>query len=105
VLSRPLDETIIFTHERLFLPQGPPVMPPLTAPRLFEIRRLIDQGLYKQATELAFNLTEQEGFSACFVLLTFLSNFCPLTSFTTYFIEKPCGQTQRNWMNICEPFE
>ena len=23
VLSRPLDETIIFTHERLFLPKGP----------------------------------------------------------------------------------
>lgn len=62
VLSRPLDETIIFTHERLFLPKGPPVMPPLLAPRLFEIRRLIDQGLYKQATELAFNLSEQEGF-------------------------------------------
>jgi hypothetical protein len=46
VLSRPLDETIIFTHERLFLPKGPPVMPPLIAPRLFEIRRLIDRGLY-----------------------------------------------------------
>ncbi len=62
VLSRPLDETIIFTHERLFLPKGPPVMPPLLAPRLFEIRKLIDQGLYRQATELAFNLSEQEGF-------------------------------------------
>ena len=62
VLSRPLDETIIFTHERMFLPKGPPVMPPLLAPRLFEIRRLIDRGLYKQATELAFNLSEQEGF-------------------------------------------
>jgi len=62
VLSRPLDETIIFTHERLFLPKGPPVMPPLLAPRLFEIRRLIDRGLYKQATELAFNLSDQEGF-------------------------------------------
>ncbi len=62
VLSRPLDETIIFTHERLFLPKGPPLMPPLTAPRLFEIRRLIDRGLYSQATELAFNLSEQKGF-------------------------------------------
>jgi len=62
VLSRPLDETIIFTHERLFLPKGPPLMPPLTAPRLFEIRRLIDRGLYTQATELAFNLSEQKGF-------------------------------------------
>lgn len=62
VLSRPLDEIIIFTHERLFLPKGPPVMPPLIAPRLFEIRRLIDRGLYRQATQLAFDLSEQEGF-------------------------------------------
>ena len=29
------------------------------------------------------------------VLLTFLSNFRPLTSLTTY-IEKPCGQRQIN---------
>jgi hypothetical protein len=33
---------------------------------------------------------------ACRVLLTFLSNFRPLTSLTTYIIEKPCGQRQRN---------
>ncbi len=62
VLSRPLDETIIFTHERLFLPMGDPVEPPLLAPRLFEIRRLIDRGLYTQATKLAFELSEQNGF-------------------------------------------
>ena len=51
VLSRPLDETIIFTHERLFLPDGAPVMPPPIGPRLFEIRRLIDRGLYRQAAQ------------------------------------------------------
>ena len=62
VLSRPLDELIIFTHERLFLPKGPPLMPPDTASRLFEIRRLIDRGLYKQATGLTFDLSEQSGF-------------------------------------------
>ncbi len=62
VLSRPLKERIIFTHERLFLPQGPPMMPPDTSARLFEIRRLIDRGLYKQATQLAFDLSGQEGF-------------------------------------------
>lgn len=59
---RPLDETIIFTHERLFMPDGAPIMPPLLAPRLFEIRRLIDRGLYRQATQLAFDLSEQDGF-------------------------------------------
>lgn len=62
VFSRPLDETIIFTHERMFLPMGPPTMPPDQSARLFEIRQLIDRGLYKQATELQFNLSGQESF-------------------------------------------
>ena len=62
VLSRPLDETIIFTHERMFLPMGPPTMPPDASARVFEIRNLIARGLYKQATELAFDFSGQEGF-------------------------------------------
>ena len=62
VMSRPLQETIIFTHERLFLPQGPPHMPPDNAARLFEIRNLIDRGLYKQATNLQFDLSGQAEF-------------------------------------------
>lgn len=62
ILSRPLDETIIFSHERLFLPQGPPTVPPDNSYMLFEIRNLIDRGLYKQATELAFDLSGQESF-------------------------------------------
>jgi alpha-L-fucosidase 2 len=57
MLSRPLDETVIFTHERLFLPQGAPVMPPDSGPRLFEIRRLIDRGLYRQADQLVFDVS------------------------------------------------
>ena len=61
-LSRPLNERIIFTHERLFMPMGAPVMPPDQSARLFEIRRLIDRGLYKQATELQFTLSGQESF-------------------------------------------
>jgi alpha-L-fucosidase 2 len=62
VFSDPLDETIVFTHERMFLPMGPPTMPPEQSARLFEIRNLIDRGLYKQATELAFEFSGQEGF-------------------------------------------
>ncbi len=61
-MSRPLDERIIFTHERLFLPMGPPVMPADQSARLFEIRRLIDRGLYKQACQLQFDLSGQDGF-------------------------------------------
>jgi len=63
VFGRPLDETIILTHERMFLPAGKPMMPPPdTGIRLFEIRRLIDRGLYRQATRLAFQLSGQDGF-------------------------------------------
>ncbi len=62
ILSHPLEETIIFSHERLFLPKGFPTVPPDNSHLLFEIRRLIDRGLYKQATELAFDLSGQESF-------------------------------------------
>ncbi len=62
VMSRPDQEIIIFTHERMFLPQGPPLMPPDNANRLFEIRNLIDKGLYRQATELQFDLSGQKSF-------------------------------------------
>ncbi|MFA6126897.1 MAG: glycoside hydrolase N-terminal domain-containing protein [Bacteroidales bacterium] len=62
MMSQPLDETIIFTHAGLFLPQGPPIMPRDQSARLFEIRRLIDQGLYKQAAQLQFELSGQEDF-------------------------------------------
>ncbi|MCX7050257.1 MAG: glycoside hydrolase N-terminal domain-containing protein [Candidatus Sumerlaeota bacterium] len=62
VFGQPADETIIFTHHRMFLPTGAPVVPPDTASRLFEVRQLIDRGLYKQATQLAFNLSGQDGF-------------------------------------------
>ncbi len=62
ILSRPLEETIIFSHERLFLPKGSPTVPPDNSHLLFEIRNLIDRGLYRQATELAFELSGQDGF-------------------------------------------
>jgi hypothetical protein len=61
-LSRPLDETIIFSHSGLFMPMGNPVMPPDNSERLFEIRQLIDRGLYKQATQLAFDFSGQTDF-------------------------------------------
>ena len=62
VFGRPLDDTIVFTHERLFVPIGKPVVPPDTAWRLPEIRKLIDQGQYQKATRLAFELSGQESF-------------------------------------------
>ncbi|MGD8727433.1 MAG: glycoside hydrolase N-terminal domain-containing protein [Gemmatimonadales bacterium] len=62
MLSRPLDDVIVFSHERIFLPERPPLMPPDAGPRLFEIRQLIDRGLYQQATQLVFDISDQEGF-------------------------------------------
>ena len=62
VMSQPLDETVIFSHERMFLPERPPMLPPLTGPRLFEIRRLIERKLYQQASQLTFDISGQEGF-------------------------------------------
>ena len=62
VFARPQDETIIFTHHRLFMPTAHTVVPPDTGSRLFEVRRLIDRGLYKQATRLAFDLSGQPAF-------------------------------------------
>ncbi len=61
-LSRPLSERIIFTHERLFMPMGAPTMPLDQSARVFEVRKLIERGLYQQATELQFNLSGQESF-------------------------------------------
>ncbi|MCD6333434.1 MAG: glycoside hydrolase N-terminal domain-containing protein, partial [Bacteroidales bacterium] len=62
IFGHPINETVIFTHERLFLPMGPPTMPPDQSERLFEIRSLIDRGLYKQATNLQFDLSGQKSF-------------------------------------------
>jgi hypothetical protein len=62
VLSRPLDEIVVFSHKRMFVPERAPILPPPTALRLFEIRRLIDRGLYEQATQLAADVSEQKGF-------------------------------------------
>lgn len=62
VLSRPLDERIIFTHERLFLPMGQPFVPRNQSAHLPEIRALIAAGKYEEATELQFKLSGQPSF-------------------------------------------
>lgn len=62
VLGRPLNETIVFSHERMFLPERDPILPPLLTPRLFEIRKLILDGYYRQATQLAFEMSVQKSF-------------------------------------------
>ncbi len=61
-LSRPLDERIIFTHERLFMPMGAPHVPPDQSAHLPEIRKLIEEGKYKEAERMQFELTGQKSF-------------------------------------------
>lgn len=61
-LSRPLNERVIFTHERLFMPMGAPHVPPDQSARLPEIRKLIEDGKYKEAEKLQFQLSGQKGF-------------------------------------------
>ncbi len=61
-LSRPQAERIIFTHERLFMPMGDPVVPPDQSSHLPEIRKLIEDGKYKEAANLQFKLSGQKSF-------------------------------------------
>ena len=109
-LSRPLNERIIFTHERLFMPMGAPVMPPDQSARLFEIRKLIDRGLYRQATELQFNLSGQEAFM-------YPDNFVPAFDLTigsenqgevrdySRSVDFQTGETSVRWSDDCATFE
>jgi alpha-L-fucosidase 2 len=60
--SQPWDETVIVTHEKMWLPTGDLTLPGQTGERLFEIRRLIDKGQYYQASKLADDITDQGGF-------------------------------------------
>ena len=62
VLGEPLDEIVIFSHKRMFVPERAPLLPPATGTRLFEIRRLIERGLYAQAAQLSVDVVEQKGF-------------------------------------------
>jgi len=62
VLGEPIDEIVILSHKHMFAPERPPLLPPATATRLFEIRRLIDRGLYAQASRLAVDMVDQKGF-------------------------------------------
>jgi hypothetical protein len=61
--SRPLDERIIFNHERLFMPMGEPHVPPDQSAHLPKLRQLIQDGKYKEAEELQFELTGLKGFT------------------------------------------
>jgi hypothetical protein len=55
-LGHPLEERIIVSHGRMFLPWHKPVLPVHTAPSLPRIRQLVDQGRYQEAGDLVVDL-------------------------------------------------
>ena len=64
VMGEPLDETIIFNHERLFLPlpeNTAAVLPDMSG-ELPVIRRLIREGRYRDATRHFLNKVTEKGF-------------------------------------------
>lgn len=64
VMGEPLDETIIFNHERLFLPtpvNAATVLPDMSG-ELPAVRRLIRDGKYREATRHFLNKAREKGF-------------------------------------------
>jgi len=63
VMGQPLNETIIFSHEKLFLPWEKPVPPVDTASHLQEIRRMFADGQYQKAADLVVEISKKEGYA------------------------------------------
>jgi len=62
MFGNPVNETIILTNKRMFLPIRNPMKPLDQSSSLSKIRTLISQGKYKEATELQFKLSKQSDF-------------------------------------------
>jgi hypothetical protein len=62
VMSRPLDETIIFSHENLFMPWEPDLPVVAMARHLDTVRKMIDEGRYSKAAEFVAKLSRQQGY-------------------------------------------
>lgn len=62
VIGRPHDETIILNHSLLYLPASYPVKPINQASRLDEIRKLILEGKYADATKIPVEQSLKEGY-------------------------------------------
>ena len=61
VFGNPLQETLILSHEQLFMPQYPPFDPPDLGSRLAEMRRLILNGNSEGAAELVTEAGQEVG--------------------------------------------
>ncbi len=62
VMSWPLDETITFSHERLFMPAYPSGPLVDMAPHLDTIREMIDEEEYREAAQFVWDLGRKQGY-------------------------------------------
>jgi alpha-L-fucosidase 2 len=62
VASHPLEERVVVSHERLFLPWHEPLAPVDTASHLREIRSMLKAGEYQRAAEFVVELSHREGY-------------------------------------------
>lgn len=67
-----LNEKIVVNHHELFLPLNPIMLPPTQGKHLGEIRQLMKEGKYNQASQLVVDLANAEGYrvkhaSDCYV--------------------------------------
>ncbi|MHC4500943.1 MAG: glycoside hydrolase N-terminal domain-containing protein [Planctomycetota bacterium] len=62
VMSRPLDETIIFSHERLFMPAYPSQPIVNMAPEVDTVREMIDEEEYGEAARFVWGLARKQGY-------------------------------------------
>ena len=58
----PLQETLILTHEKLFLPQNPKMPPVDTGSHLDEIRAMLASGEFSAASRFVVELSRTEGY-------------------------------------------
>jgi hypothetical protein len=64
VYGRPLDETIVLNHARLFMPLNEPLPPVDTASHLKEIRQMLTAGQPQRAADFVVELSHQQGYGA-----------------------------------------
>lgn len=64
VMSGTTDETLILSHERLFLPIHEPLPPVHTAPHLPAIRRMMAEGRWQEAADFVVELSRREGYGS-----------------------------------------
>jgi hypothetical protein len=64
VMGLPIQETIILSHEKLFLPWEKPIPPVDTGSHLKEIRQMLAERKYQQAADYVVELSKKEGYGA-----------------------------------------